>query len=270
MKRQGTASWHVLKYRSEQDGLEPFSDEIVVEHPLTLHVGGEEFATIVCTPSYLEDLSVGFLASEGIIRTIDDVASLSLNLDQGFAYIELQGNRSESMARVSKRFIGSCCGKSRQFYFQNDVTTARTINSRTQVTLPQCFQLMKLLHESSADFQRTGGLHNAALCEGEQLLLSRSDIGRHNALDKLYGHCIRHRVKTADKIIAFSGRISSEVILKVSKIGAGVLLSKSAPSDLALKLADELGITVAGFIRGGTLNVYTHPERFVEYAGDDD
>jgi FdhD protein len=263
MKSNGTTHWQTIKYDGES--LVTFEDEIVTEFALTVRLDGEEFATMVCTPIDLQDLVVGFLASEGIIRSYEEIESISINQDSGFAYVELKNKQLINKEWVSKRFIGSCCGKSRQFYFQNDVRTAKTVMSKTQVTAQQCIRLMRLLQQASLDFQKTGGVHNAALCDGNQILVSRSDIGRHNALDKIYGHCILHPMRTADKIIAFSGRISSEVLLKVSKIGAGILLSKSAPSDLALQLAHDLGITAVGFIRDNKMNIYTHPERIAEY-----
>jgi FdhD protein len=89
------------------------------------------------------------------------------------------------------------------------------------------------------------------------------DIGRHNALDKIYGHCLKNDIPVDDKIIVFSGRISSEILLKVAKIGCEVILSKSAPTELALELAEQLGITTIGFIRNQALNVYTYPKRIV-------
>jgi len=236
-------------------------DEIAAEYPLTIVVDGEEFATMVCSPSDLEELVVGFLASEGVIRTVEEIASLSVSEARGFAYVTLKQQKPLAMVQHSKRFIGSCCGKSRQFYLQNDMRTAKTVQSRAQVTVEQCLNLMKSLQESSVDFQTTGGVHNAALCTSEGMIIARTDIGRHNALDKLFGYCLQHKVSLGDKIIAFSGRISSEVLLKASKIGVGILLSKSAPTDLALSLAEDLGITAVGFIRGNSLNVYTHPHR---------
>jgi FdhD protein len=129
------------------------------------------------------------------------------------------------------------------------------------VTPEQCIALMKKMQDGSSDFQKTGGLHNTALCSADEVLVSRSDIGRHNALDKIYGHSLVNRIGMKDKIIAFSGRISSEVLLKVSKIGCGILLSKSAPTSLAIELAEDLGITAIGFVRGSRFNVYAHPER---------
>lgn len=89
----------------------------------------------------------------------------------------------------------------------------------------------------------------------------RTDIGRHNTLDKLYGHALRREIALDERAVVFSGRISSEVLLKVVKMGCPLLLSKSAPTDLALELADQLGVTAVGFLRGEAMNVYTHPER---------
>jgi FdhD protein len=104
-------------------------------------------------------------------------------------------------------------------------------------------------------------VHNAALCDINGFMLSRMDIGRHNALDKIFGYCLKNNISIGNKIIVFSGRISSEILLKVAKIGCEVVLSKSAPTELALQLAEELGITTVGFIRNQSLNIYTCPER---------
>lgn len=236
-------------------------DEIVTEFPLTVYVNNEEFATMVCTPTNLDEMVVGFLASEGVIRLPDDIQSLSIDEDKGFAYMELHAKQPISQQYYSKRFIGSCCGKSRQFYFHNDVRTAKTSTATITVSADQCIQLMNDMQENSAVFQQTGGVHNAALCDPEGIIVSRTDIGRHNALDKLFGYCLLQRIPVRDKILVFSGRISSEVLMKAAKIGVGIVLSKSAPTDLAIKLADDLNITAVGFIRGEAFNIYSHPER---------
>ncbi|MBS4177293.1 formate dehydrogenase accessory sulfurtransferase FdhD [Lederbergia citrea] len=239
-------------------------DVAAIEFPLTVYVDGEEFATIVCSPTGLEQLVIGFLASEGIIRVKGDIDMLEVDEVRGFAYVELKVKQSINKEYYSKRMIGSCCGKSRQFYFHNDARTAKTVMSRQKISIAQCFALMSEMQESSQDFQQTGGVHNAALCTVSGLLFSYSDVGRHNALDKLYGHCLHHNIPLRDKVVVFSGRISSEVVLKIAKIGAGILISKSAPTTLGIDLAADLGITVVGFVRNNQLNIYSHPERIIE------
>ncbi|MGG1662041.1 formate dehydrogenase accessory sulfurtransferase FdhD [Brevibacillus sp. NRS-1366] len=239
-------------------------DEIVTEYPLTIFLNDEEFATIVCTPADLEEMVIGFLAAEGAIKAFAEIKQLTIDEAQGFAYVDLHKETILSQSFYSKRRITSCCGKSRQsFYFFSDARTAKPVEGTASVTFEQCIQLMKELQASSAIHKQTGGVHNAALCTPDQVLLQYSDIGRHNALDKIYGHCLREGISSADKILVFSGRISSEVLLKAAKIGAGVILSKSAPTDLALQLADELRITAVGFVRNDKMNVYTQAQRII-------
>lgn len=238
-------------------------DEIAIEFPLTIFINQVEFATMVCSPENLDELVLGFLASEGVIRFRKEIKDMTLDRDQGFAYVELYKDDFINQQSFSKRFIGSCCGKSRQFYFQNDVRTAKTSMVTTTVTAEQCLNLMKRMQADSFVFQNTGGVHNAALCSTDELLVSRSDIGRHNALDKLYGYSLLNGIPVKDKILVFSGRISSEILTKAAKIGVGIVLSKSAPTDLAIRLAEDLNITAVGFIRGASFNIYSKPERII-------
>lgn len=264
MEQGNLTTWRAVRYiGGGNEQMEEIDDPIAAELALTVKLDGEEFATIVCSPSHLRELVFGFLASEGIIRVPGQVEKLTIDEERGYAYLKLTGLPSISRDKMAKRWIGSCCGKSRQFYFHNDMLTARTIMTRYTMRAEQCMKLMELLQASSIDFHRSGGVHNAALADGDKLLSVMTDIGRHNALDKLYGYCMLQGVKPEGKAIVFSGRLSSEVVLKAAKMGCGILLSKSAPTDLALRLAEDLGITCAGFIRMGGMTVYTHPERII-------
>lgn len=251
-------------YRYENGILQEQMDEIVTEQPLTIMLNGQEFATMVCTPEHLEELTIGFLASEGFIRQHEEIESISIDESKGIAYVDLLVPVTTSHEFHSKRFIGSCCGKSRQFYFHNDARTAKTSTSKVTISPEQCLSIMKQLQDSSVIFQGTGGVHNAALFSGNEMVISMTDIGRHNALDKIFGYCIKNKIAIKDKIIAFSGRISSEVLLKAAKIGVGIILSKSAPTNLAIKLAEDLNITAVGFIRGNSFNVYSHSQRIID------
>lgn len=244
------------------------TSEIVAEFPMTIMIDGHEFATVVCSPSDLQDLAVGFLAAEGVIRTFKELKRIQIDEYTGFAHTELIHPIQPKDFDQSSRFIGSCCGKSRQFYFKSDARTARTILSKLKITTSQCLALMSKLMEASAEFERTGGVHNAALATPEELLMVRKDIGRHNTLDKLFGAMLRNNISPKDKLIVFSGRVSSEVLLKVSKMGIGIIISKSALTDLAVELALDLGITIIGFARNNRMTIYTHPERISDITFD--
>ncbi|RLQ96649.1 formate dehydrogenase accessory sulfurtransferase FdhD [Falsibacillus albus] len=247
-----------------EDGIsEPVEDVIVTEYPITVKINGEEFVTMVCTPEYIEDMVIGYLASEGIIRHYDEIKDMWVQEKDGYIHVKTDKPNPFYQQFQNKRYITSCCGGSRQgFVFINDKLTAKKMTEKTVILTPEdCLTLMKKLQQSAVTFQNTGGVHNAALCTQNDIFVSRMDIGRHNALDKIYGYCLKNGIPVDDKIIAFSGRISSEILLKVAKIGCEVVLSKSAPTQLALELADELGITTVGFIRHRSLNIYTHPQR---------
>ncbi|WEG12563.1 formate dehydrogenase accessory sulfurtransferase FdhD [Pullulanibacillus sp. KACC 23026] len=252
---------NIIHYENGQT--EEREDLIVTEHPVTIKLNGEEFATLVCTPEYTEDMVIGFLASEGVIHSFDDIDDIWSQDEEGFVHVKTDKFNPLFQQFHSKRYITSCCGKSRQgFVFFNDARIAKRLHDvDLTLTFDDCFRFMKDMQEKATMFNQTGGVHNAALYDSNGLVLSRMDIGRHNALDKIYGYCLKNHISMSDKVVAFSGRISSEILLKVSKLGCSVILSKSAPTALSLELANNLGITTVGFIRGNSCNVYTHSHR---------
>ncbi|EPZ49195.1 MULTISPECIES: formate dehydrogenase accessory sulfurtransferase FdhD [Alicyclobacillus] len=238
------------------------TDAIASEYALTIFVNENELATIVCTPTHMEELVVGFLASEGIIRRADQIESLAISRFMGTARVTTKHKVTFNQEFYNKRYIASCCGKGRQsFYFHNDAVTAKHVDDDVQLTADQVFAVLDAMDEEATLFHETGGVHMAALCRPGELVLARTDIGRHNALDKIFGHVLQQEIPLAGTVIAFSGRISSEVLLKVAKIGVGIVVARSAPTALAIDMADELGITAVGFVRGRSFNVYTHPWR---------
>ncbi|WP_077212832.1 formate dehydrogenase accessory sulfurtransferase FdhD [Bacillus dakarensis] len=244
---------------------EQTEDHIVTEYPVTVKLNGNELVTMVCTPEYIEDLVIGFLASEGVIRRYEDIQDIWIQEKDGFVHVKTEKVNPFYQKIQSKRYITSCCGMNRQgFVFASDALTAKKVNGvQVKLSVDDTFRLMNDLQNAATVFQQTGGVHNAALCDVNGMILSRMDIGRHNALDKIYGYCLKNQLSISDKIIAFSGRISSEILIKVAKIGCEIVLSKSAPTELALELAEQLGITTIGFVRNRSLNVYTYPDRIL-------
>lgn len=259
MNNDVSSNQSIIRYENGQ--LFETEDFYVTEFPLTIMVNGEEFATIICSPTNMEELVLGFLASEGAILKRDELKSIQIDDSKGFAHVELTKSLGDRFEYSTKRMIASCCGKSREFYFHNDAAIAKTSMSKIELHPQQILRMMTQLQSASVIFKQTGGLHNAAISDGNTFFEHRQDIGRHNALDKLYGYCIQRHISVRDKVLIFSGRISSEVLIKAAKIGVGVILSKSAPTTLAVQLAKDLNITAIGFIRDGNFNIYSHPER---------
>lgn len=259
MNNDVSSNQSIIRY--ENGHLFETEDFYVTEFPLTIMVNGEEFATIICSPTNMEELVLGFLASEGAILKRDELKSIQIDDSKGFAHVELTKSLGDRFEYSTKRMIASCCGKSREFYFHNDAAIAKTSMSKIELHPQQILRMMTQLQSASVIFKQTGGLHNAAISDGNTFFEHRQDIGRHNALDKLYGYCIQRHISVRDKVLIFSGRISSEILIKAAKIGVGVILSKSAPTTLAVQLAKDLNITAIGFIRDGNFNIYSHPER---------
>lgn len=261
---KSVTEWMTTKYRQHLFTTE--ADAVAREFALTITINGEQYATIVCTPTHVKELVVGFLASEGVIRKYGDIKSIKVDDYKGFSYVEL--HFKVEFAERTERWIGSCCGKSREFYLKQDVRVAKTITTNLCMQTEQVLGLMDDFDKKADVFSQTGGVHQAGLASNHQIAATFIDIGRHNALDKLFGFILLNKLSVRDYCVLFSGRISSEVILKVSKIGSGILLAKSAPTDLALKLARDLQITAVGFIRKSSLNVYTHECRIENGANN--
>lgn len=252
----------VKVYRYHGKKMELCNDTVVSEVPYTLFVNDEELVTLVCTPDSLEELAAGFLCSEGILTRPGDMKSIKVNSQDGLIWVETN-NPVPAGENFLRRYITTCCGKGRaSFYFVNDARGISPLEPGDfRITLENITALSAALEAGANLFRTTGGAHGAALCRPGGILAFFEDIGRHNAVDKIFGHCFLKKIPLSDKVIALSGRVSSEILIKVARMGVPVIISRSAPTDLALQLAEQLGVTVAGFVRGERANIYTHPER---------
>ncbi|NTW05549.1 MAG: formate dehydrogenase accessory sulfurtransferase FdhD, partial [Peptococcaceae bacterium] len=219
---------------------------------------------LICTPENLEELTLGFLFSDGILKDYQDITRIKIVPQQGLIWVYT--NKPLVAAKnFLKRYITTCCGKGRpSFYFVNDAESTIPLKDDSFTLSPsKIIEHICAMEERSVLFKSTGGAHGAALCDNKSLLVFFEDIGRHNAVDKIIGHCLLKKIDLSSKAITLTGRISSEILIKIAKIGIPIIISRSAPTNLALRLANELGVTVVGFARGEKFNVYTHPERIV-------
>lgn len=261
MKSEGLKDIDIIRIKGGYEAEE--KDQVVVEMPLTIFLNGREFVTLLCSPILLDCLAVGFLRSEGLLSSADDLEEVSLEQDKGFVHIWTAGSVDLEEKLYGKRTITSGCGKGTVFFNVLDSLHSRPVVSTLSLSDETVLKLMKEMQDSSALFKATGGVHSAALADRERLLFYSEDIGRHNAVDKIVGRCILEKIPLENKVLLTSGRLSSEIVIKGAKIGFPIIISRSAPTTLSVELAAELGITLVGFARGRRLNIYTHPHRIV-------
>jgi FdhD protein len=163
-----------------------------------------------------------------------------------------------------KRQIASCCGKGRaSLYFVNDASQLEPVQSEHLFSAVLIPKMIALLEEQSETFRLTGGVHGAALADSENMFVMYEDIGRHNAVDRVLGYAFLNRIDTADKLLLLSGRVSSEILIKAARRGVPLVVSRSAPTKLAVELAEQFGITVVGFARGQQFSIYSHKEKII-------
>jgi FdhD protein len=266
-----TARRRVLRMNAN-GAADPRADLLAVEEPLEIRVDGDPLTVTMRTPGDDIDLAAGFLFTEGLLRGLGEVHEIRM-CDENVADVSVKPEAEPLAARVAanRNFLttSACgvCGK-------DSIASVRVRSSFDVAADPvRVFPevlagLPDWLREAQRVFSRTGGLHAAGLFGPDgSLVVMREDVGRHNAVDKVAGWALRNGLlPLAGHVLLVSGRASFELVQKAVMIGVPVLAAVSAPSSLAASLAEESGLTLVGFLRGTTMNVYTGAERIAAAA----
>jgi len=242
---------------------EEIEDVVVAEAPLTIALNEEKVVTLLCTPQDQEYLAVGFLFSEGFIQNKKEIERIDFDRKKNEINIITKSKRSIPLDLSQAKILTSGCAKGVTFSNMDDIDPAKDLLIDLQITLTSS-EIQGLMHEfekGSILFRQTGGVHAAALANKNEILIYFEDIGRHNAVDKIFGKCLLEEISCEDKLLLLSGRISSDILAKASKSGVSIIVSRSAPTSLAVKNAQKLGITLVGFARGSKMNIYSFPLR---------
>ena len=255
-----TVRWRALRFDLGAGIGRRAKVEVASEELYDLYVNERLYVTAVLTPSQLEEWSIGFLYSEGLINSAAEVKEVSI--EGKSIEVEIPGD----LGRRSKfgRFLPGSCGsavmKERISYVRE--MSKELLSRDLRVPKEVIKRITASLNEVSRTYRVTGGTHSAAIFSGEGELLTHSeDVGRHNAVDKVIGTSLMRGTRLDDKIMAVSGRISGDLVFKCSRARIQMVLSPSAPLSMGLELAEIGGITLIGFARGDRFNVYTHPHR---------
>ncbi len=228
------------------------SVHVPAERELTVYVNLRELVTIMCSPTKLNFLVLGFLYSEGIISGMGDVAMMRVCDEESEVDVRLTNPQFEL---PTKRRLTSGCGGGASF-----ATQAQKVVSDFVVTPKEVFSQMKQLVEHEELYRISGGVHTSALSDTKSLLVVAEDIGRHNSIDKVQGECLLKGILTKDRLLFTTGRVSSEMMLKAARMQVPVVVSRHTPTGGAVALALDLGIAMVR-VRGNRMSVYSHPER---------
>ncbi len=250
--------------RVTPEGSSSRADVAATEEPLEVRVGGEPFAVAMRTPGADRDLVAGFLFAERVITGLGDIASIERDPEsQNVIDVRINGSRSPEASGRRNVVMTSSCGLCGRVTIESLRVHAPAITADWTVSAGVIGALPPALHSAQAVFAETGGLHAAGLF-GPTGSLEKvaEDVGRHNAVDKVIGRMLlEERLPLTRSILCVTGRTSYEIVQKACLAGIPIVGAISAPSSLAVELAEEAGITLLGFVRGATFNVYSHSRR---------
>jgi FdhD protein len=231
---------------------------VAVERPLTIVLDEQELVTLLCSPSDMDFLAAGYLFAEGFIEDRKEIKRLIVDRERGVVRVFTQGGTGQDRQVLFRRLITSACGRGAAFYSAADAARPARVSSRTAVTPSVICSLVDEFNMRSFLFEATGGVHSAALADADHIIVRNDDLGRHNAIDKVFGECIMKGMTTEGRVVISSGRVPSEMVLKAARGKVPILVSLGATTDLGVRLADDLGVTLVGFARGKKMTVYSN------------
>jgi FdhD protein len=235
-------------------GAQRIQGGVIDEALLTIYVNFSEVASIMCSPLDEEALAVGFLYNEGLINGIADVRFIRMNARRTALDVLLHDDLIQPKRRLVKT---SACGGGAASLSQDFPPLVSDFSATTDVV----FARMQDLRSEARLYNAVRGVHTAVLADHDRTLLGAEDVGRHNAIDKITGKALQQSIATQERILLTTGRISSEMIHKARRLGTPLVVSRTAPTRIAVELAQHWKICLVGYVRGGSLRVYTTPER---------
>jgi FdhD protein len=229
------------------------------EFPVTIVLNGQEVVTMLCSPKEMDCLAVGYLASEGLLKSRDEIKEVLVDAEKGIVSVETSKEKNIGRGTFT-RVISSAGGRGASVYSPG--AAGQNIESTLKVKASEIIGLAGKFQNYSELHSVTRGVHSAALCDNKGILVFMDDIGRHNAIDKVFGKCLLEKIPTHDRIMITSGRISSEILNKMVKREVPIVITLAVPTNIGVRMADKLGITlISGGKDAASLNVYTQDWR---------
>ena len=254
---------NIIEYR---DGsFSEKEDTVVTEKTLRIFSNNKEIVNLLCTPTMVKELIVGFALSEGFLSSEKEqrgsqqswcAERIEIFWKDKDIEVNLPIGTPETVATLT-----SGCAKGVTFTANKEIPV---IQDEFKASVNAILERYREFQKKSELFRATGGVHSAALCDEKEMIVFSEDIGRHNAMDKIIGYAFLENISMQGKILLLSGRLSSEIVHKAVKAGVPILVSRAAPTDMAVEIARKANITLIGFLRGQHLNIYSNPGRVIK------
>jgi len=245
---------NILKIR--EDSAHEIDDLVAIEKKVRISVNGRDVISLYCTPLMVREFVVGVIHNEGLISGEWCAERMSIEYgDEIRVDVPASGTVSEGERVVTSGCAGGISIAKR--LPEEKLSDGASFRAET------VSQVFREFQQKSDAYKLTGGVHSAALTDGSTLLAFAEDIGRHNAVDKVIGYCLLEHIPFEGRIMLASGRLSSEIVSKCARSGIPVIVSRAAPTSLAVDIAEAAGITLVGFARGGRMNVYAVRQRIL-------
>jgi len=252
----------IVKVDISSKRFQKVTDYVAEEKPLNIFLNKTHYATVLCSPSNLKELTVGHLLSEGIIKSAEEIKEVRLK-EEGMCYAKLKADvnleKRLKLSTLYSRTVPSACGSPSPYRFSSRLSK---VKSSLTVKAEVIFNCVNRLNFVAETFRKTGGVHAAAIYKGDGTLVALAeDVGRHNAVDKVIGIAALNKIDFNECFLALSGRLTGGIVFKAARTGLPIVASLAAALDSGIALAKDANLTLVGFVRGNRMNLYTFPER---------
>ena len=265
---QDTRTVRILRIDGPDGQPQPAEDRVVFEHTVTIMVQDVGNFTLMCTPTDVEALAVGFAFAEGMIDSADDVLAITVGKDDPNV-VAMEVEDPDHITTRRNMIVATSCGMCGQRSIEALLAGTQPCETTISMTRQNLLAVTEGLLDMQHLFRATGGSHAAAVFDAQANMVAfGEDIGRHTALDKAIGKCLLAGVSPAGCVAALSGRASFEMVAKAARAGIEIIAAVSAPSSFAVEAAERWNVTLCGFVRPPCANVYTHPARIAGLTGD--
>jgi FdhD protein len=242
----------------DQDG-QRIETSVTVERPLTLYLNGQEIVTMMTILDRPEDLAIGYLLNQGMLKATDGITAVEYDDDLQVVVVRTEA-RTDFEAKLKKKTLTSGCAQGTAFGDLMDGFAAVSLNPEARLRTAWLYGLLKAINTLPTLYLEAGAIHGCALCREDQPIAYMEDVGRHNAVDKIAGWMWRERIPAEDKIFYTTGRLTSEMVIKTVRMGIPILISRSGFTAWGVELAREANLTLIGRCKG---------RRFIALAGED-